>query len=134
MSKYQVIVGNVGTVYDGDDYAEARKEYSVQVGWSMLSSGRAANEPVTLMADGDVAMEHIPRHTSGEPGLIRLVICVDLRTDDLTEAYRMTRQELNKTTLAWETSDEFYPDLDSDDPGDPAELQAAIEKYWRSES
>ncbi len=57
MNDNQVIVGNIGTVYDGDDEAEAYrlfKEYSEQ---SANNYGRAAGEDVTWMRHGEPHME-----------------------------------------------------------------------------
>lgn len=51
-NRYQVIVGNIGRVYHGNDADEASrifKEYSDQ---SVHGYSRAAGEPVTLM-DGE---------------------------------------------------------------------------------
>ena len=57
MSKYQVIVGNVGIVYDGDDGAEAQENYNEYAKQSQEGYGRASNEQVTLFVDGEVALE-----------------------------------------------------------------------------
>jgi hypothetical protein len=61
MSKYQVIVGNVGTVYDGDDKEQALRDYRECVSISKDSEvGRMAGEQVTLFEDGEILKEHIP--------------------------------------------------------------------------
>ena len=57
MKKYQVIVGNIGTVYDGDDEVEAKKEYYSWIEQTERG-GRASGEPVTLMIDGEPTEEH----------------------------------------------------------------------------
>ena len=57
MSKFQVIVGNIGTVYDGDDYNEAMKNYNEYSEQSKQQYGRAAGEPVTLWIEGEPALE-----------------------------------------------------------------------------
>lgn len=59
MAKYQVIVGNIGTVYDGDNGFEANKQYNSYIGQSKAKFGRAAGETVTLMKDDDIHKEHI---------------------------------------------------------------------------
>lgn len=56
---YEVIVGNVGTVYNGLDYTEALRLYRVYVDMSGEKYGRAAGESVTLMVDGEPDKEHI---------------------------------------------------------------------------
>lgn len=56
MANYDVIVGNVGTVYSGSDEAEARSKFDSYVG---VSRGRAAGEDVTLMRDGESIAEYV---------------------------------------------------------------------------
>ena len=59
---------------------------------------------------------------------IRLVICVDIETDDVMEAYRQVRQAMFTSCLDWESSDEWF---DSDgELGDPEVLQAARMKAF----
>ena len=61
MKKYQVIVGNVGTVYDGDDQEQAKRDYRECVSLSKDSEfGRMAGEEVTLFEDGEILKEHFP--------------------------------------------------------------------------
>lgn len=57
---YEVIVGNIGTVYRGSDSHLAYIEYEEAVGASQSGYGRAAGEPVTLFEDGEVIKEHAP--------------------------------------------------------------------------
>jgi hypothetical protein len=57
--RYQVIVGNIGTVYDGNDYFEACKVYGEYKQQSKGVSGRASGEDVTLMKDDELLFEHI---------------------------------------------------------------------------
>ncbi len=54
---YEVTVGNIGTVYSGEDEVLARNTYEAYVGASRDRVGRAAGEPVTLTCDGEVARE-----------------------------------------------------------------------------
>ena len=66
-NSYQVIVSNVGQVYDGHSKLEARRVYREYV---QLSTGkvvghdgsntRAYGESVTLMVNGDIFQEYIP--------------------------------------------------------------------------
>jgi hypothetical protein len=58
MSNYQVIVGNVGTVYDGSNKAHALSEYDAYVLLSVDGYGRVADEGVCLMEDGEPIAEH----------------------------------------------------------------------------
>lgn len=61
MKRFQVIVGNIGKVYDGDNEVEAKKIYGqykdeIKSG----SAGRATGEEVTLMRDGDPWYTYTP--------------------------------------------------------------------------
>lgn len=60
MRKYQVVVGNIGTVYDGNDKRKAAKSFREYKNISKDGHGRAGNEPVHLFHNGDVAKEWIP--------------------------------------------------------------------------
>lgn len=59
-SEYDVIVGNIGTIYTGSSEADARTIYADYVQTSIAGFGRAGNEPVTLMKDGEISEEHTP--------------------------------------------------------------------------
>ena len=58
MPQFEVIVGNVGSVYRGTDGAEARKTYDEYVAWSQTDRGRAGGEDVTLFRDGEILREY----------------------------------------------------------------------------
>lgn len=58
--KYQVIVGNIGTVADTDNRRAAFDCFLRYVDNSKSGYGREANEPVTLMEDGNPIHEHCP--------------------------------------------------------------------------
>jgi hypothetical protein len=58
--RYEVIVGNVGSVYSGNSLKEALQTYKTYREQSESGLGRAGNEPVTLMVDGEPWREHIP--------------------------------------------------------------------------
>lgn len=55
---WQVIVDNVGTVYDGTDETVARKSYNDYVTISKAGHGRAGGKNVSLFDDSDVVEEH----------------------------------------------------------------------------
>lgn len=59
---YEVIVGNVGRVYEGYDGSEASREYWVYVNVSESRTGRAGGEDVTLLANGSIKREHIGKN------------------------------------------------------------------------
>jgi hypothetical protein len=56
-AQYEVIVGNIGTVYSGTDKAEADRQFDTYVQASQAGCGRAGDEPVTMMKDGDIYQE-----------------------------------------------------------------------------
>lgn len=55
---YQVIVGNIGTVYGGTDKEDAESNFNVYVEQSKSRSGRVGGEQVTLLKDGELAKEY----------------------------------------------------------------------------
>jgi hypothetical protein len=55
---YQVLVGNIGTVYTGKDRSEADRLFAVYVEQSQSLRGRAGGEPVTLFEDNEIIREH----------------------------------------------------------------------------
>jgi hypothetical protein len=59
--EYQVVVGNIGTVYDGPDVIQATLHYENYVKQSKSGYGKASSEPVTLMQDGEPIREHVPQ-------------------------------------------------------------------------
>lgn len=55
---YEVICGNIGTVYSGTDFDKADDTYREYVNQSMAGYGRAAEESVSLMENGEPIKEH----------------------------------------------------------------------------
>lgn len=56
--KFEVIVGNIGTVYSGNNYMQAQTKYSAYVKQSREEYGRAAGETVTLFHNGEIRSEY----------------------------------------------------------------------------
>lgn len=65
MSKYEVIVSNVGTVYSGDDSVRAGKDYNECMQLSKDNYGRFAGESVMFMVDGSPFIEYIGTNEQG---------------------------------------------------------------------
>lgn len=65
---YQVIVGNIGTVYDGGNEYEACKTYDEYAALSFHGTGRAAGENVTLLMGDMILRETIGWHNWPESG------------------------------------------------------------------
>jgi hypothetical protein len=59
-NRWMVVVGNVGTVYDGPVEDEARKTYNDYVEFSIYGEGRASNENVTLFSGNEIVSEFFP--------------------------------------------------------------------------
>ncbi len=59
-TKYEVLVGNIGIVYSGSSKSDAMKDYNEYVRQSKTNKGRAGNEDVVLMVDGEPSKEYIP--------------------------------------------------------------------------
>jgi hypothetical protein len=57
--KYQVYVGNIGKVYDGDNHEDAMETFEEYVVISANGHGRASGEDVTLFEDGDIIKDFI---------------------------------------------------------------------------
>ena len=55
---YEVIVGNIGTVYSGPNGFEAHTKFQVYAGQSKTGYGRASGEDVTIMRNGEPIKEY----------------------------------------------------------------------------
>ena len=55
---FEVIVGNVGTVYRGETESYALDTFAEYVSMSKLNIGRAGNESVMLFKEGEIMREH----------------------------------------------------------------------------
>jgi hypothetical protein len=54
MPQHEVIVGNIGTVYSGEDEARAKQFFWHYAELSRTLGGRASGESVTWLVDGGV--------------------------------------------------------------------------------
>ena len=59
-SRYEVVVGNIGTVYQGSDEAEAHEQYRTYINDSTAGYGRVGGETVTLFKNGEIEEEYDP--------------------------------------------------------------------------
>jgi hypothetical protein len=55
---YEVIVGNIGTVYQGSSVTEAKKLFDEYKQLSIDNYGRAGGESVTLMDKHGIVIHH----------------------------------------------------------------------------
>ena len=58
IAKFEVIVGNIGNVYSGNNYMRARTLFTRYVKDSKRGYGRASQEPVTMLHNGEPTLEH----------------------------------------------------------------------------
>jgi hypothetical protein len=59
-NKYDVVVGNIGTVFSGANKREALLVYSSYLKDSKSGTGNAGHEDVTLFANSEPIREHQP--------------------------------------------------------------------------
>jgi len=59
--QYEVIVSNIGTVHSSTSGSNAHRDFWEYKAASVTGHGRAGGETVTLMGDGNVIKEHIPK-------------------------------------------------------------------------
>ena len=57
MKPFQVVVGNIGQVYDGSNIMQADAAYWRYVKLSKAGEGRAAGESVTMFHKGEIKRE-----------------------------------------------------------------------------
>lgn len=57
--RYEVVVGNIGTVYTGTSLIGATQKFNMYRKDSIERYGRASDVPVTLFKNGEVLQEHL---------------------------------------------------------------------------
>ena len=60
-TRFEVIVGNIGRVYEGTKRVEAMTTYANYLSQSKSGTGRAGNESIALLCDGHVILEHVAK-------------------------------------------------------------------------
>lgn len=101
MARYQVVVDDIGTVYDGDNPVAARKEYGAYK--AALGRGRIGLA-VALVKDGDVELE--ARHVR------RVRVTIDVNVLDAAALLAYARANVDAWGLdadAFEGGDESVP-------------------------
>lgn len=56
---FEVVVGNIGTVYTGHNRKQAIASYNTYVEKSVLNESRCGGESVYLLTNGEIEREHI---------------------------------------------------------------------------
>ena len=54
---YEVLVGNIGKVWEGNHYGDGMNIYTTYIDHSKNNYGRAAGEDVTFWVDGEIIEE-----------------------------------------------------------------------------
>ena len=66
MAVYEVVVGNIGKVHEGNNPVDARKIYGEYRAQSLSNTGRAGGEDVTLFKDGEPELEFVGQLTKDQ--------------------------------------------------------------------
>jgi hypothetical protein len=64
--RHAVIVGTIGTVYEGDSATSARRAFGTYVRASQMHTGRAGGEDVTWLCEGDITQAYIGNNEATE--------------------------------------------------------------------
>ena len=67
MHRYEVVVGNVGTVVETEDSTAAQMVFDEYVQMSENGHGRASGESVVMLEDGDLVAEYIGENDATLP-------------------------------------------------------------------
>lgn len=62
MADYEVIVQNIGKVFEGSNGWEAKRTFNEYVGKSQREEGRAAGEGVDIYKDGHIVNQYTGHH------------------------------------------------------------------------
>lgn len=89
--KHQIIIGNIGTVYDGSNLKEAAKTFKEYKEQSREGYGRAAYEPVKWTKDGCDFAEFRPKLRT--PSIVELAKLIDSIKPDIEDDFRDNEDE-----------------------------------------
>lgn len=84
-NRYEVVVGNVGSVHTGGNFKEATKRFNEYVRQSRSGVGRAGKEDVILFQDGEPVREFYPDKWFPVREIIDLLIALK---KDIGDEYR----------------------------------------------
>jgi hypothetical protein len=94
---YEIIVGNIGSVYSGPSKREANRAFREYVDQSKSGYGRASGEEVTMFCDGETVKEYFPKVRWFPVREIERLL-KDLKGDILDD-YRIDGQEDETPTM-----------------------------------
>jgi hypothetical protein len=103
---FDVIVGNIGTVYSGTSKRMAMQEYRAYTRKSKAGLGRAGNEDVTVFFEGDILDEFISLAWR-----IEKLDATIAQLERHLQAARETREELIMTTRGEMSKDEIVQEI-----------------------
>lgn len=90
--RYEVVVGNVGTIYRGNSKRQGLAEFREASQLSKDGYGRYSMEPVTLFEDGEILKEH-------DPNVRRWRIAVR-RSESVIKEFEVTGNTLQEAKAA----------------------------------
>lgn len=64
---YEVLVGNIGKVWEGNHHNDGMNVYAIYVNQSQTNYGRASGADVTLWVDGEIIKEFVGSITMALP-------------------------------------------------------------------
>ena len=105
MTVYEVIVGNIGTVYYGNDGGAAQTWFNEYRNQSDAHYGRAAGEDVTLLKDREPIQEHFgdgDQNTNIEVGINILKRVIEYLSCSLPMAEKSQQDALDIANCAIE--------------------------------
>ena len=60
---HEIVVGNIGCVYSGENVQEAVEKFQTYTEHSQSGYGRAAGEAVTWFLNGEIYKEYVPEES-----------------------------------------------------------------------
>lgn len=84
--KHQIIVGNIGTVYDGGENEKAKDAFEEYKDQSQNNYGKASGEPVTWMRNDEIYKEFRPKLQA--PTIKELASLIRSIKPDIQDAYK----------------------------------------------
>lgn len=132
-SRYEVVVGNVGTVYTGTSRKDALDSYNEYVELSESGFGRAANEDVALMLDGEFEQEHLGEKPEEESFEDEGPTEGDLTTDDHIHFYEHEGLKGGPVLTIQAQPAPFEPAEDASEPVGDASMWKQLDAYMKSQ-
>lgn len=118
---YEIVVGNIGTVYSGHNHRTALQKYNEYIRQSQNTNGRAAGETVTFFYDGEIDREYIGEidqkgnDTAETQIALANVIEAAKGVNKMTIRFELTDLFGGEANYSWVRRHEFAPDKELSD-------------------